>query len=515
MDSLTGPVTNGTSLPSEPAAPPALSTLPSRTESLPPHDSSAASSSSGSTQPLQVKKPQEPSPTASQALPAVNQSPDTTVAPVVLATSLPTVVRHSSLPLPGSQSAVSPTTSLSVPTIQNRPLARESRITLPEEAQRYIANMQESPMPSPSPRQAAFTASTLNGRIAEESASIEIEDDIPQYLDESDANKGPLGPERSSQESSDQSSTQSLNVPPNDQPDMPSAFLDLNDDDDESDSAETPSNGPNMPIPPLSPMNTTFGIRPSPPATQQEFHPISADVGVISQAASPEKSFRPQPSLVTQEDPATSRDAIRSGPDIDTRSLNASTSPIAAGPSHSTPPPVTGGTSPVMIRAQAQSSATTQAQVQAQRMAYAQSHNHEYNRGQSQPQPQPQNIGPVYSNPNARARLTESDLPRCRVSVVGSNIRANERGKEVLSFVVQVTPSGSPDAADSWKVEKLYSEVLGLDARIRSRLRRSDLKKLGSLPDSKLFKDHAPAKVDQRKVSRHVARLFTDSLMAL
>ncbi|KAF8518022.1 RhoGAP-domain-containing protein [Hysterangium stoloniferum] len=102
-----------------------------------------------------------------------------------------------------------------------------------------------------------------------------------------------------------------------------------------------------------------------------------------------------------------------------------------------------------------------------------------------------------YTNNSHRTHLIEADLIRCRISVVGSHIRPNDRGKEVLSFVVQVWPSMDRD--DSWKVEKLYSDVLGLDGRIRSRLSRSNAKRLGNLPDSKLFKDNAPAKVDQRK----------------
>ena len=505
-DLLTVPATNGiTQHPSEviSAAP---APLPSLTESLSPPDSAPVVSSGSSTQPLQVNKLQQPSaPTAPQALTAVNQSPDTTVVAPVLATNPPEVsppaVRHSSLPLSDSQNLVTPAPSLSVPFIQNRQLARESRITLPDEARRYIANMQESPMPSPSSRQATFTTSTLNGRIVEEPASFETDDDKTHNLVAVDTNNSSIVPYPSHQ-SIDQPPTQASDGHPNDQSGEPSAFLELNDDDDGSDSAETPLNDPNTPMPPFSPMDTTFGIQTSPSALQQEFQSLPADANVPPQAVYPENlSARSQPSLVTQEyDPTISRDVVLSGSNIETRSLNVPSSPITAGPSQLTPPPIV-GTSPAIVRAQAPS-ASTQAQVQAQRMAYAQAHGHEYNAsGRGQLQPQLQNAGPAYSNSNGRARLTESDLPHCKVSVVGSNIRANERGKEVLSFVVQVTPSGSPDAADSWKVEKLYSEVLGLDARIRGRLRRHDLKKLGSLPDSKLFKDHAPAKVDQRKVS--------------
>lgn len=94
------------------------------------------------------------------------------------------------------------------------------------------------------------------------------------------------------------------------------------------------------------------------------------------------------------------------------------------------------------------------------------------------------------------ARLTTNDLPYTEVHVQGSNIRPNDRGKEVLSFFVSVELKGK----EPWKVEKLYSDVLTLDARMRASIGKSGSKKLAPLPDNKLFKDNAPAKVDQRKV---------------
>ena len=54
---------------------------------------------------------------------------------------------------------------------------------------------------------------------------------------------------------------------------------------------------------------------------------------------------------------------------------------------------------------------------------------------------------------------------------------------------------------ETWKVEKLYSDVLGLDQRIRASVGKGVGKKIASLPEGKLWRDHAPAKVDQRKVS--------------
>lgn len=49
-------------------------------------------------------------------------------------------------------------------------------------------------------------------------------------------------------------------------------------------------------------------------------------------------------------------------------------------------------------------------------------------------------------------------------------------------------------------MEKMYSDVLSLDQRVRSTVGKGVGKKIANLPEGKLWKDHAPAKVDQRKV---------------
>jgi RalA-binding protein 1 len=71
----------------------------------------------------------------------------------------------------------------------------------------------------------------------------------------------------------------------------------------------------------------------------------------------------------------------------------------------------------------------------------------------------------------------------------------------VLSFIIVVDPGRGKE---TWKVEKLYSDVLGLDQRIRASVGKGVGKKIASLPEGKLWRDHAPAKVDQRKVSARV-----------
>ena len=93
--------------------------------------------------------------------------------------------------------------------------------------------------------------------------------------------------------------------------------------------------------------------------------------------------------------------------------------------------------------------------------------------------------------------LLAEDLPYTEVVVSNSSIRPNDKGKEVLSFIITVDPGRGKD---SWKVEKLYSDVLALDARVRAAVGRTASKKLATLPEGRLWRDHAPAKVDQRKV---------------
>ncbi|KAG9086221.1 hypothetical protein FRC06_003217, partial [Ceratobasidium sp. 370] len=91
-------------------------------------------------------------------------------------------------------------------------------------------------------------------------------------------------------------------------------------------------------------------------------------------------------------------------------------------------------------------------------------------------------------------QLTPFGMKTAVITVPKSNIRVNERGKEVLSFTIEVEldPKG-------WRVEKLYSDLLALDVKVRKLLERSAQKQIAPLPDAKLLKDIAPFKLDQRK----------------
>ncbi|KAH9852090.1 hypothetical protein C2E23DRAFT_885964 [Lenzites betulinus] len=113
------------------------------------------------------------------------------------------------------------------------------------------------------------------------------------------------------------------------------------------------------------------------------------------------------------------------------------------------------------------------------------------------PFPLPMPNGPPRMGFRALPLLAE-DLPYTEVQVLTSSIRPNDRGKEVLSFIINVEPGRGKE---SWRVEKLYSDVLGLDTRVRAAVGRNASKRLASLPEGRLWRDHAPAKVDQRKAA--------------
>lgn len=107
-----------------------------------------------------------------------------------------------------------------------------------------------------------------------------------------------------------------------------------------------------------------------------------------------------------------------------------------------------------------------------------------------------------------RVPLLPTDLPTTVVSVSQSFVRPNDRGKEVLSFVITINPG---NGKEPWKVEKMYSDVVTLDTRVRTNVGKSVAKKIAGLPEAKFWRDHAPAKVDQRKVRRFFFEFFVMS----
>ncbi|CAO3590490.1 unnamed protein product [Absidia cylindrospora] len=108
------------------------------------------------------------------------------------------------------------------------------------------------------------------------------------------------------------------------------------------------------------------------------------------------------------------------------------------------------------------------------------------------------------------------------VKVLGSNIRQNEKCREVISFIISV--GKKPDEhnlefEELWRVEKLYSHFLELDSKIKS-AHRSVVNRLAKLPDKALFTTNAPSKVDRRKAAlenylQHIVSLPLDDISHL
>lgn len=121
-----------------------------------------------------------------------------------------------------------------------------------------------------------------------------------------------------------------------------------------------------------------------------------------------------------------------------------------------------------------------------------------------------------------RSNSSNTPAPKCvplipgllafiSAEVVNSTIKAIDRGREAVVFHVKVAinkiPNDdprhalvAPNAPTSWILEKTWNDLQSLDTVVRHRNSRSALRKVPSLPDKHLFKDHAPSRVDQRKV---------------
>lgn len=140
-----------------------------------------------------------------------------------------------------------------------------------------------------------------------------------------------------------------------------------------------------------------------------------------------------------------------------------------------------------------------------QRAASAPSPGHGSDLSQSQPEP-----------PSTRAtmtmvnfRLDPESLQHCKIRVNSSQIKTNDKAREVILFFITVSlpieAESSPTqekATAHWTIEKYYSDVLQLDAAVKGKHSKSLNKKIANVPDKSLFKDHAPSKVDLRKVCR-------------
>jgi len=87
-----------------------------------------------------------------------------------------------------------------------------------------------------------------------------------------------------------------------------------------------------------------------------------------------------------------------------------------------------------------------------------------------------------------------------RVKVVGSLIKINEKGKEIVSFIILISRLTNNGTEENEKIEKTYSDFVQLDQKIRSQADKVLISKMGKLPDKSLFNSNSPTKRDQRKI---------------
>jgi len=88
-----------------------------------------------------------------------------------------------------------------------------------------------------------------------------------------------------------------------------------------------------------------------------------------------------------------------------------------------------------------------------------------------------------------------------RVKVVGSLIKINEKGKEMVSFIILISKLNSIGNEENEKIEKTYVDFVQLDTKLRTQAENKILvTKMGKLPDKNLFNSNSPTKRDQRKI---------------
>lgn len=407
-----------------------------------------------------------------------------------------------------------------------RASARESRISLPDEASRYIQSMVDSPAPSPrgavyAPSQLSQQAEPPTSRSHESMGnrpSRSLTPPTPETRQgESQAEEGMLTHDRDQSDDDDTDRVSSPQVddmydesiisvssrrntvdesPFDDAQELYQDAEDGREDDDyEAQTAATPmaapARGTTPSPPPLLPASSQSSA-PSPSEQLQKPPPMSrepSDRSIPSQSsATSVSSQRPRPARQTSDADSD----IPDSPSTTAASMSTNPPSYATSSTRMQPP---GLTQPSPSLAQPQ--VTLPGQTPGSHTSLPSSN--------SSPQGPK---GPQFKS----TRLTANDLPYTVVRIQGSNIKTNDRGKEVLSFLFMVHPAGEGELStnplrrregppDSWLVEKLYSEILALDSKIRPKLGKGYSKKLAPLPDPKLFKDHAPAKADARKVN--------------
>ena len=358
--------------------------------------------------------------------PLIQHTPNTVVSPQahsLYSSSVSSAPGHLTSLTPHSSSNLS--SSLLSPIPENsKPVNRDSSVSLPDEAKRYLANMGDSPLQSP-------------GLTAVVTTSAQTQVQTGRGVDTGNCSPSKLG--RAGTHGGDESE-----------------FLDMDEEEDrieETEQQQQPSSTINRNDKPAD--TDDFPMPPSHGPTQ--VHRPSHNQGGPSQSIpNPGPQLPPAPEAVVASQ-------TRWHSQSDSSMLSQSQSSLESTPL--TPQP---------------DSPFPESYLSPTKSTHGTSSN-----------------GP---NPTFRALpLITGDLKTTRIIVSHSSIRPNDRGKEVLSFEIEVDPG---KGKETWKVEKLYSDVLGLDHRLRAVIGKGVSRKIAALPEGKLWRDHAPAKSDQRKVSK-------------
>ncbi|CAO3682229.1 unnamed protein product [Umbelopsis ramanniana] len=131
-------------------------------------------------------------------------------------------------------------------------------------------------------------------------------------------------------------------------------------------------------------------------------------------------------------------------------------------------------------------------------------------------QPEPSSFDP--------SGMSNETLATLSIKVVASKIKANEKDREVLCFIISVGRMLKPSSADSdssdlqfeelWRVEKLYSDFINLDAKMRAGVLNEKQRPTVKFPEKSLFNTLSPTKVDQRKIAleRYLQQLILNPL---
>ncbi|KAI0080161.1 RhoGAP-domain-containing protein [Panus rudis PR-1116 ss-1] len=454
-----------------PRKPSPLQNIPIRAGSLPP-SLNVNGSATSTPQTATSAAPQSAFPHSAAEIPPP-KPPPTVLTPPTPATAVPidtysqsrdasshshsqSLASSSSSSISSSQSGMrsdSTETDLTVPT-RPHALSRESRISLPEEAKRYYATMSESPFPSPRTGY-GFNASGPSGS-PKTAAFTDKPMDSPPPITVHDS----TGTVRDVE----------FNQPPS---------------------------------------VAVNGTRRSDDSTRGEFLDLedgdSAYDGMSDREA-PSSTLIESPDPEADDDPDGAMDAHVPRANGKAR--------VEDFPLPPTTPPVVPGAGDVLTTAQLQAMAAAQKAQKSDDGASTYS-----GLQPSQQQQQPPTPGSPFPLPLSHPGepqisfrtlpLLATDLPHTTINVSHSSIKPNDRGKEVLSFTIVVDPG---HGKQSWRIEKLFSDVLNLDTRVRSTLGKNLAKKLVTLPEGKLWRDHAPAKVDQRK---DALEQYLKSLIAL